>query len=367
MATKAEETQPKSYVRFSASDRMEHFVLLVAFTMLGVTGLPQRYAADYQIAKDMIGWLGGIESVRVMHRFFAMILIGSAIYHGGVLSYKIYVRGVRLTMIPGPRDVQDAIQVVLYNLGLRKEHPKMPRYNFGEKAEYLAVVWGTVLMIITGFMMWNPVATAKFFPGGVIPAARLAHSAEAALAFASIIIWHMYNVHVKRFNRAMFTGKVSHEEMEEEHGEELEEIEKGENGLHIPHDILTKRLHRFMAFAVVMTVILVATTVYFVSFEETAIETVPRQPVPVEEIDASIGDPVQGAEVWQSLPCQECHGADAEGAEPIPALRGIETDILTFETAIRRGPADMHAFTGNQLSTNDIAHLYAYLRAPETE
>ena len=111
---------------------------------------------------------------------------------------------------------------IAFNLGLRKEHPHLPRYNFGEKAEYLAVVWGTIVMAITGFMMWNPITTTRFLPGSVIPAARAAHGAEAVLAVLSIIIWHMYNVHIKRFNKSMWTGKLSREAMEEEHAEELD-------------------------------------------------------------------------------------------------------------------------------------------------
>ncbi|HLA41878.1 MAG TPA: cytochrome b/b6 domain-containing protein, partial [Aggregatilineales bacterium] len=193
MATRTSNIKEHYYKRFGAAERMEHMALLVSFTMLVVSGLPQRYA-EYQLARDIIEILGGIESVRILHRFFAIILMITSIYHGGAVSYKIYVRGDRLSMLPSLRDVQDVIGVVLFNLGLRKEHPRMPRYNFGEKVEYLAVVWGTILMVITGFMMWNPVATTKFLSGAAIPVARAAHSAEALLAALSIVIWHMYNV-----------------------------------------------------------------------------------------------------------------------------------------------------------------------------
>jgi len=55
----------------------------------------------------------------------------------------------------------------------------MGRFTFEEKAEYWALVWGTVIMALTGFMMWNPIATAKFLPGEVYPAAKAAHGAEA--------------------------------------------------------------------------------------------------------------------------------------------------------------------------------------------
>lgn len=349
------------YRRFSASDRMEHAVLLLSFTMLALTGLPQRYA-EYQISKEWIDLLGGIESVRLLHRFFATMLMAGAIYHGGTVTYKIYVRGVRLTMLPSWLDVRNARDFLMYNLGFRKEHPRMPRYNFGEKAEYLALVWGTIVMIVTGFMLWNPIATTKVLPGEIVPIAQLAHSAEAVLAVLSIIIWHMYNVHIKRFNRAMFTGKLSREAMLEEHALELEEIERGTAKVVVPPEILEKRKRRFWPYAVVMTLLLTAGLVWFVTLEDTALETVPRQPPQAAgEIDATIGDAALGADLWASLDCGDCHGESGEGVYPVPAISRTRLNIDSFATAIRRGPADMPAYSTARVSDEEIAHLYAYL------
>jgi formate dehydrogenase gamma subunit len=351
--------------RFGPAERLEHIVLIISFTMLGVTGLPQRYA-DAQLAKDAIDLMGGIESVRIMHRFFATLLMIGAIYHGGALTYKVYVRGSKLNMLPTLKDARDVIQWVLYNLGLRKEHPQMGRYNFGEKVEYLALVWGTLVMIVTGFMMWNPIATSKILPSEVIPAARLAHSAEALLAVLSIIIWHMYNVHVRRFNRAMFTGKMSRHAMAEEHAEELAAIDAGTATPIVPLEIMARRKKRFWPYAVVMTIILSVGLFYFVTFEDSALQTVPRQRIEEAiDIDPEQGNAEAGATKWETLPCAGCHGATGEGVPPIPAIRFTELDFETFGAVIRRGPADMPAFPPSQVSNQDIADLYAFLRGQE--
>lgn len=359
----AETLRQKYYTRFGAAERMEHMVLLVSFTMLAVTGLPQRYA-DYQLAKEVIDILGGIESVRVLHRFFAILLIGVAIYHGGALSYKVYVHGDRLSMIPGLGDLRHVIQYVLHNLGLRKEHPRMPRYNFGEKIEYLAVVWGTLVMIITGFMMWNPVATNEFLPGGIIPIARTAHSFEAVLAVLSILIWHMYNVHLKRFNQAMFTGKMSQTVMEEEHFEELEAIEKGEARLDIPVDILTRRKRRFFPYAVGMSLLLITGLVFFVTFESSSIETVPRQArviiAPVATPEG--GQATLGGELWQTVRCVNCHGEDAQGIEGIaPAIKGTDITFQEFFTQVRLGKGEMPAFSTGEIPDGYLRHIWTWL------
>ena len=95
--------RPEQYKRFAPVQRMEHVILLVTFTGLALTGLPQKYAAE-DWAKALIQFLGGIESIRIIHHFLATLLMAEAIFHGGVISYKLFVLGRRATMIPGIRD-----------------------------------------------------------------------------------------------------------------------------------------------------------------------------------------------------------------------------------------------------------------------
>lgn len=359
----------KAYPRFSAAERFEHVVLLVSFTGLALTGIPQKYASE-SWAQTMISLMGGIESIRIVHRILATILMAEAIYHGGIVTYKLFVLGRRATMIPGLRDVRDVLHWIAFNLGLRKSHPHLPRYNFGEKVEYLAVVWGTIIMVITGFMLWNPIATSSVLPGEVIPAARVAHGSEALLAVLSIVVWHMYNVHVRRFNRSMFTGKLGREAMAEEHGEELEAIEKGETTPELPAEIVAARKRRFWPYAAIMTLILVSGLIWFVTFEQTAINTIPNALAdtrPQLTVSEDVGSIPEGAALWQSLECQSCHGEQAEGTERSigVTLAGTRISFSAFVDAVRRGPADMHPFSQEQISDEQLADLYVWLRSLE--
>ncbi len=68
-------------------------------------------------------------------------------------------------MLPTLGDVTDFIAAIKYNIGLSKQKPHFPRFNFMEKIEYWAVVWGTVLMTITGYVLWNPVLITQYLPG----------------------------------------------------------------------------------------------------------------------------------------------------------------------------------------------------------
>ena len=83
------------------------------------------------------------------------------IFHLVEIGYKAFVLRTPFTMLPGFQDVKDAWMALRYNLGLGKSRPQMGRYSFEEKAEYWALVWGILIMALTGFAMWNPLATVQ--------------------------------------------------------------------------------------------------------------------------------------------------------------------------------------------------------------
>lgn len=265
----------KQYPRFRIGARIEHFILMVTFTVLAVTGIPQIFSLESGVARTMIELMGGIELVRIIHRWAAFFLVAGSVYHVFTSAYRLYVKRERPRMALNRQDLTDAITYVRYNLGLTDEHPRMPKFNFGEKFEYWAVVWGTAVMTITGFMLWNPIATTSVLPGSVIPAALAAHGGEALLAVVSIIIWHMYNVHIKHFNPSMFTGNLPHEQMQEEHALELERLEAGGSPWpEVERPVLERRRRIFIAVSVVAGAVILAVLVWAFTFEETAITTI---------------------------------------------------------------------------------------------
>lgn len=267
-------TAPRRYYqRFHWTQRIAHALLFTSFTLLGLTGLPQKYPLS-SWGEFLIRLWGGIETTRLVHHICAAILMLLTIYHILDVGYKIFVRRVRLTMLPGIKDIKDALQAFGYNLGIVKKRPQMGRYTFEEKMEYWALVWGTVIMGITGFMMWNPITTTKILPGEVIPAAKAAHGGEALLAVAAIIIWHMYGVHVKRFNKSMFTGKLSEEEMLHEHPIELADIKAGLVNPPIDPKILRKRQMIYWPIAGALAILMLVGVYQFIAGEQTATLTV---------------------------------------------------------------------------------------------
>ena len=204
------------YMRFPVLRRIEHLIMLLSFTTLGLTGLPQKYPTS-SIGAFVLNILGGIETLRFIHHTAAIVMMFGTAWHILVMGYSVFVMRDQMSMLPSIQDAKDGIQALLYNIGIAKTYPQMGRYTFEEKLEYWAFVWGAVVMGATGFLMWNPITATLYLPGKFVPAAKAAHGGEAVLAVLAIIIWHMYGVHIKRLNKAMFNGKMTEDDMLHEH------------------------------------------------------------------------------------------------------------------------------------------------------
>ena len=110
----------------------------------------------------------------------------------------------------------------------------MGRFNFPEKFEYLGLIWGTLVMTVTGFILWWEVEWLRYFPRWTYDVARAVHFYEAILATLTIIVWHFYSVvfnpDVYPMSWAWITGDLTEHEMELEHGLELEKIKAQQKG-----------------------------------------------------------------------------------------------------------------------------------------
>ncbi len=266
----------RTYLRFSLARRIEHLVMLLSFATLGLTGLSQKFS-DSNIAVVIVELLGGIEGVRTIHHAAAVVMMLGTAWHLLVMGYKVFVLRSRMSMLPTLQDVRDGWGALMYNLGLSRSYPQMGRYSFEEKLEYWAFVWGTIIMGITGFLMWNPITATRFLPGQFVPAAKAAHGGEAVLAVLAIIIWHMYGVHIKRFNKAMWTGTQTEAEMLHEHPLELADLKAGVSGRTPDATTVRKRSMIYYPIAGLLTAVMLSAVYGFVNAEQTALTTLPPQ------------------------------------------------------------------------------------------
>jgi cytochrome b subunit of formate dehydrogenase len=132
--------------------------------------------------------------------------------------------------LPGWKDVKDVLGNFAYYLGVTNEKPKIARFGYAEKAEYWAVIWGTIIMGLTGLMIWFKLGVFGFLPRWWLDIALAVHFYEAVLATLAIIVWHFYQVifdpDVYPVNFAFIDGRVSEDSYKEEHELAYEQSKK---------------------------------------------------------------------------------------------------------------------------------------------
>jgi cytochrome b subunit of formate dehydrogenase len=203
-------------VRMDPKQRYQHLALLLSFITLVLTGFALKYPDS---------WLADLfvnESVRsILHRVGAVVLIAVSAYHAVYVLTDKEGRRLFLDMLPVPKDVTDIIQNLRYHLGLSPEKPKFARFNYAEKAEYLALVWGMFVMAATGLSLWFKVQVGDVFPRWWLDVATAVHFYEAVLATLAIVVWHLYMVifdpDTYPMNWSWYDGKMSVEHYQEEH------------------------------------------------------------------------------------------------------------------------------------------------------
>ena len=218
------DSEPRTITRMTPNQRWQHLTLLLSFFTLVITGFALKYPDSFL---SLIPGMG--ERVRgTVHRIAGVVMIGAGVYH---IVYAMFTRGGRklvLDLLPEPKDARDVIGVMRYYLGLGGSKPEFKRFNYAEKAEYWALVWGVFVMAATGIALWAKVTVGDHFPRWWLDVATSIHFYEAILATLAIIVWHFYQIFLDPdaypMNWAWWDGKVSEHHYQEEHGLDSETI-----------------------------------------------------------------------------------------------------------------------------------------------
>jgi formate dehydrogenase subunit gamma len=212
----------KLFQRFTLGQRWEHGILILSFTVLLFTGLPQKYFASW--GHFILTTPESLLLDRQIHHIAAIVLILEALYHIGLGIYLITRRQLSAAIFPSWQDISDAWNMIKYLLFISRKKPEFGKYNFEQKITYWFLFVGVGIMIVSGLILWFPLVLTRFLPGDIIPAAQLAHSSEAIAAGVFVLIWHFYHVHLQRLNLSIFTGKLDEKDMREYHAREFERL-----------------------------------------------------------------------------------------------------------------------------------------------
>ncbi len=253
--------------RFTLVDRINHAFVIISFFGLTLTGLPLFYA-DQEWGRKLMGMLGGPTVAGRLHRFFAIMLICNFIVHFCGMINRFRKHGVfnivfgPTTMLPRWKDITDCAGMWRWFFK-GGEKPKFDRWTYWEKFDYVAEVGGSMIIGISGLMLWFPEAFATVVPGWMFNVATLVHGYEALLAIGFIFTIHFFNAHLRleKFpvDDVMFSGSLPEEEFKEERRAEYERLlARGElDALRVgpPH-----RGHRVFAVIMGMLAMAIGTT-----------------------------------------------------------------------------------------------------------
>ena len=224
--------------RFDGFQLIQHAILIVSFTILALTGFGLKFSDSF-----WVGWLqsaGLDESMRRWtHRAAAIAMIAQSAVQ---LVWFIASRNGRreiMTLIPTYQDAVDLVRNLQYHLFKTDRQPRYHRFDYAEKAEYLALIWGTAVMAITGLMLWVPEVFTRFWPAWTIEVATVIHYYEAILATAAIVVWHWFFViyHPREFPMRLtwLTGTMTEHDYRHHHELEYDEVKSDPDRVVQPH------------------------------------------------------------------------------------------------------------------------------------
>jgi len=213
-------------VRFSASERLAHWVQFVAFTALLVTGLPNYSRFFRPYAEGNSG-----QTNRAWHRLAATVYI---------VSPFVYLLG-------NPRAFLFSLKEAFswtcddwawlgkawayYTRGHEvTDIPPQGKYNAGQKLNALVQIGAYTTFVVTGFVMWcrEKLRSRATFTWSVI-----IHDL-AAITNVCMIMLHVYLVVIHPLTResvlSMIEGVVTREYAEEHHAKWLAEIDRQRMG-----------------------------------------------------------------------------------------------------------------------------------------
>ncbi|MDH3495631.1 MAG: cytochrome c3 family protein [Gemmatimonadota bacterium] len=224
----------KLHRRFTFFQRSLHFVMLLGFFTLALTGMALKFS--YMTwAQWFAGALGGFSTTGVLHRMGAVALIAVFAIHlvdavkqkrRSEKTWWAFIRDDTSLIFTGT-DAREFWQSIKWFFG-RGERPAYGRYTYWEKFDYFAVFWGMFVIGLTGLLLWFPEFFTKVVPGWTVNVATIIHSDEALLAVAFIFTVHFFNTHFRLdkfpMDPVIFTGRVPIEELKRDKPREYERL-----------------------------------------------------------------------------------------------------------------------------------------------
>lgn len=180
--------------RYSAAERINHWVVAWCFILLAISGLAFFYPAFFWLT----GVFGTPQLARLLHPFI------------GVVMFLAFARQFFRYWHHNLIDKEDVKWMKAVGEVMKgNEVGDIGRYNGGQKGMFWVMCVCMATLLVSGIIIWRQYF-ADFFPIPVIRIALLVHAASAIGLIIGIIV-HVYAaLWVKGTIRAMVEGVVTH-------------------------------------------------------------------------------------------------------------------------------------------------------------
>jgi len=173
--------------------RIAHALTMASFIVLAYTGFALKFPERWW-ARPLLAWEEQFALRGWIHRGAALVMVAAFLGHFLHLALSRDARACLRRMWPNLHDVRELRERLAWYFGKRVEMPRSPSLSYVEKAEYLALMWGTAVMALTGFLLWFENFTLQWLPKWAIDVSTVIHFYEAVLATLAILVWHFYFV-----------------------------------------------------------------------------------------------------------------------------------------------------------------------------
>jgi cytochrome b subunit of formate dehydrogenase len=229
-----EKPQVEYVQRFTIFPRFLHFLVIISFLTLAVTGMALKFASE-RWAEFIANFFGSFEILGALHRMMAVVtftyfaLNFVLLYQSWKKSGKSLIGFIlqRESLVPNLNDAKELLQTFKWFFGMGPQ-PQYGRWTYWEKFDYMAVFWGVAVIGSTGLCLWFPEIFTRVIPGYWINIATIIHSDEALLASGFIFTIHFFNTHLRPekfpLDPVIFTGTMPLDELKHERPREYAEL-----------------------------------------------------------------------------------------------------------------------------------------------
>ena len=212
------------FLRFNQLDILEHWILLINFAILSVTGMLEIFSNNRISADFITPVFRNLDNLRGLHNVAALFYVGMVVFHLGYSGVKWFVKNEPPLLVPSKQDWADFLHTWKYLLRRSFPRPQFGRFTIDQKVTYWMVLSFSILMVITSLAQWFQTWVAQYMTDAILPISRSLHNLTGLLIIVTFLPWHIYHTVIKERNASIFTGVLDEKTIRHNHPLEYRQI-----------------------------------------------------------------------------------------------------------------------------------------------